>query len=123
MTSLISSAVDFCHDGTDRRYGRAEEEIPFPGACIRTMARVQIRVLKKANNQCQNPTRALRSGTDRKDLFSGKNDSVILLLEPFHRVRRGKTMLLADLRLHASPLGDAIAGTLHHDVKVHSIDT
>ena len=68
-------------------------------------------------------SRALGSSADRQDLFPGQNDSVVLLLEPFHRVRRAEAMLLADLGLHASPLGDAISGTLHHDVKVHTVDT
>ena len=91
---------------------------------MRTMASVQIRVLEKRtiNARISDPI-ALGSSTGRKDLFSRQNDSVVLLLEPFHRVRRGKAMLLADLGLHASSLGDAIAGTLHHDVEVHTVNT
>merc|ERR1719308_109539 len=35
--SLTSSDVSFNHCGTDLLYGRADWEIPFPGACMRPM--------------------------------------------------------------------------------------
>ncbi|KAF1762467.1 hypothetical protein GCK72_010729 [Caenorhabditis remanei] len=35
--SWTSSAVIFCHDGTERRYGMADLAIPFPGLCMRPM--------------------------------------------------------------------------------------
>lgn len=37
ICSLTSSAFSFSQDGTERRYGSADWEIPFPGACIRPM--------------------------------------------------------------------------------------
>mmetsp|Transcript_28791 Transcript_28791/g.33109 ORF Transcript_28791/g.33109 Transcript_28791/m.33109 type:complete len:83 (-) Transcript_28791:8-256(-) len=35
--SSTSAALIFCHEGGLRLYGKADLEIPFPGACIRPM--------------------------------------------------------------------------------------
>ena len=61
---------------------------------------------------------------DRRRLFlAGEDDTVVLLLEPDHGVLGGESVLLADLGLASSSLGDTVAGSLHDDVEVHTVDT
>lgn len=60
---------------------------------------------------------------DTQKLFSGEDDSIVFLLEPFHGVVGGELVLFAHFRLHTSTLGNSVAWALHNNVEIHTIDT
>ena len=56
-------------------------------------------------------------------LLAVQDDSVVLGLEPLHGVLLGQPVLEAHVASLAAPVADIHAGSAHHHVEVHAIDT
>ena len=56
-------------------------------------------------------------------LFAREDDTIVLGLEPLHRVSVGEFVLEANLGDASSALGDGVSWALHDNVEVHTIDT
>ena len=59
----------------------------------------------------------------QNNLFAREDDTVVLGLEPFHRVSLGEFVLETDLGGASSALGDGGTWALHDNVEVHTVDT
>ena len=56
-------------------------------------------------------------------LFAREDDTIVLGLEPLHRVSVGEFVLEANLGDTSSALGDGVSWALHDNVEVHTVDT
>ena len=56
-------------------------------------------------------------------LFAREDDTIVLGLEPLHRVSLGEFVLETNLGDTSSALGDGVSRALHNNVEVHTVDT